>query len=73
MNMCCYNRCLGNAVKGFWGVWLSIYVCVCSLLYIFPSFLTASASTATVTVYAVESRKVSHAPRALQMYYAFPV
>jgi hypothetical protein len=54
MNMCCYNRCLGNAVKGFWGVWLKIYVCVCSLLYIFPSFLTAS--TATVTVYGVESR-----------------
>jgi hypothetical protein len=28
MNVCCYNRCYGNAVKGFWVSWDNIYDCV---------------------------------------------
>jgi hypothetical protein len=25
MNACCYNRCHGNTVKGFWALWDNIY------------------------------------------------
>jgi hypothetical protein len=34
MNMCvcCYNRCRGNAVKGFWALWYNIYECVFTTL-----------------------------------------
>jgi hypothetical protein len=28
----CYNRCHGNAVKGFWALWDNIYDYVCLLL-----------------------------------------
>jgi hypothetical protein len=25
MNVCRYNRCHGNAIKGFWALWHNIY------------------------------------------------
>jgi hypothetical protein len=29
MNMCCYNRCHGNAINEFWALRDDIYECVC--------------------------------------------
>jgi hypothetical protein len=42
MCVCCYNRCHGNAVKGFWRIWANINDCVCLLLRIFLSSLMGS-------------------------------
>jgi hypothetical protein len=35
MNLCCYNHCLGFAVKRFWALWDNIYDCV-STSFDFP-------------------------------------
>jgi hypothetical protein len=40
--VCCYNRCHGNAVKGFSVLWDNIYDYVVFTTLNFPSFMTGN-------------------------------
>jgi hypothetical protein len=59
MNVCCYNRCHGNAVKGFWALWDNIYDYVCLLTLDFPIILDGKITSVCVLQFVVQIPPIS--------------
>jgi hypothetical protein len=66
MNVCCYNRCHGNTVEGFWALWDNIYDCMLITLYlpvILDGQFTSSSECPTILTFDSQNGRISIASR----------